>query len=39
MYMYMTWKQSSELVARICQSASQAHISDGSTAAIKFEVQ
>ena len=28
-----------ELVARICQLASQAHIGDGSTTAITFEVQ
>ena len=32
-------KTACELVARICQLASQAHIGDGSTASIKFEVQ
>ena len=32
-------KTAHELVARICQLTSQAHIGDGSTAAIKFEVQ
>ena len=37
------WKKkdetAKELVAHICQMAARAHIGDGSTAAIEFEVQ